>query len=775
MGTDPADLPPPSRNDDGAPQQNTAAPKRPFSPDDQQAVRFEDVFCLEEIQRIQDAFAEAAGVGSRITDPSGRPLTQPSNFTTLCQDIIRQTPKGLANCIRSDIHEGVSTADGPCYGTCLSGGLLDGSTSIFFGDRHIANWIIGQVLDEDADPEVLLAYAREIGANEKAYREALALVPRMSKARFAKICRALYHFANHLSALALKNYEQSQSINELRQAQNRIRARDRNLADIIDFFPDPTLVLDKDGTVIFWNKALERLTGVAAVDMLGKTNQDYGAPFYGVPTPLLIDYARGAATLTEGRYAVASLEQDEIIAEVTLPALPGGPRHVWAKAVALYDDQGHISGAIEAIRDVTDRHSAETALRESEEKFRRIIETAYEGIWVFDADFHTSFVNQRMADMLGYPPDAMLGKKFDAFVPDGSLEEKIIQQKRRHPPGQGDVFEHSITRKDGNTLWVLISASPLYDGDGRYLGALGMFTDITARKEIEKELHIQRRDLEAQMEARTRDLRLQALELAEANIRMSELDRLKSAFLSTVSHELRTPLTSILGFAKLIGREFGEHFLPLVGDNPLLAGKGKRIAENLAVVFHEAERLTRLINDVLDLNRIESGNMLWRDSLFDPVAVLRKAAQNIEGILAQHPGIVFDFVADENIPYLFMDPDQLIQVVANLLQNAIKFTKEGAVHMELHRDGDAVCILVRDQGVGIPADQLESIFDKFHQVGRGDTMTETAKGTGLGLAICRQIVRHYGGQIWAISTLGKGSTFYVRLPLPDVRRDQNEV
>ena len=275
MGTDPADLPPPSRNDDGAPQQNTAAPKRPFSPDDQQAVRFEDVFCLEEIQRIQDAFAEAAGVGSRITDPSGRPLTQPSNFTTLCQDIIRQTPKGLANCIRSDIHEGVSTADGPCYGTCLSGGLLDGSTSIFFGDRHIANWIIGQVLDEDADPEVLLAYAREIGANEKAYREALALVPRMSKARFAKICRALYHFANHLSALALKNYEQSQSINELRQAQNRIRARDRNLADIIDFFPDPTLVLDKDGTVIFWNKALERLTGVAAVDMKAGIDAEY--------------------------------------------------------------------------------------------------------------------------------------------------------------------------------------------------------------------------------------------------------------------------------------------------------------------------------------------------------------------------------------------------------------------------------------------------------------------------------------------------------------------
>jgi signal transduction histidine kinase len=262
------------------------------------------------------------------------------------------------------------------------------------------------------------------------------------------------------------------------------------------------------------------------------------------------------------------------------------------------------------------------------------------------------------------------------------------------------------------------------------------------------------------------------MELAEANIRMSELDRLKSVFLSTVSHELRTPLTSILGFAKLIGREFSEQFFPLAAGNSTLEGKGRRIANNLAVVYNEAERLTRLINDVLDLNRIESGNMYWRDSLFDPLPVLRKAARRIDGLLEQRPGVVFTLDAPEALPDVFMDQDQLIQIVANLLQNAVKFTKSGEVRMEIRLDEDALLISVRDTGIGIPEDQLESIFDKFHQVGRGDTLPDTVRGTGLGLAICRQIVKHYGGRIWAQSELGKGSTFYVRLPLFDARREK---
>jgi signal transduction histidine kinase len=308
----------------------------------------------------------------------------------------------------------------------------------------------------------------------------------------------------------------------------------------------------------------------------------------------------------------------------------------------------------------------------------------------------------------------------------------------------------------------------LQDEHGNFVGSLGMYSDLSAVKAVEAELRAHRQRLEDEVEERTRELREQAMELAEANIRLSELDRLKSAFLSTVSHELRTPLTSILGFAKLIGREFSEHFSPLAGDKPALAARAKRIAHNLGVVYGEAERLTRLINDVLDLNRIESGNMQWRDQCIDPVAVLRQAVQTIEGLLAQRPEIRFRFLAEDSAPPLFMDPDQLVQVIANLLQNAVKFTEQGEVALEVRTEAEAVLVTVRDQGVGIPADQLESIFDRFHQVGRGDTIVSpTIKGTGLGLAICRQIVRHYGGRIWAESRLGEGSAFHVRLPMAE--------
>ena len=730
------------------------------------SIRFEDVFCLEDIQRIQDAFAEAADVASCITDPDGRPLTRPSNVTSLCRDVLDHTESGRMSCLWHDIRPEGLSRDGPSLWSSFGDGLLDGGTSIFIGGRHLANWRIGQVIDVAVAPEALLAQARLAGADEAAFLEALARTPRMSRTRFQKVCQALHHFANHLSSLALKGFDQSRLIDELRQAQERIKTRDRNLADIIDFLPDPTLVVDKDGQVIFWNKAMERLTNVAAMDMLGKSDFAYGVPFYGHPTPLLIDYARGAAPLPEGRYAVAEIGQGEIIAEVSLAALPGGPRHIWAKAVALHDEAGQVTGAIEAIRDVTKRHCAEEALRESEEKFRRIVETANEGVWVFDADYKTTFVNRRMAAMLGYDPEEMLGKDLDEFVPDDQKQAAAHQQERRRQ-GYSDIYERCYLRKDGTLLWVLVSASPLYDASGHYIGALGMFTDITARKAVEEELRLQRQRLEAEVEERTRDLRLQALELAEANIRLSELDRLKSAFLSTVSHELRTPLTSILGFAKLIGRDFGEQFRPLASGNPVLESKGRRIADNLAVVFNEAERLTRLINDVLDLNRIESGSMQWRDCRIAPLTVLRQAAQSIEGLLASRPELSFVVVAPDDLPDLHMDPDQLVQVVCNLLQNAVKFTPCGEMRLEVRRDGDAVLIVVRDQGVGIPEDQLESIFDKFHQVGRGDTVADTAKGTGLGLAICRQIVRHYGGRIWATSELGKGSAFYVRLPLAE--------
>jgi PAS domain S-box-containing protein len=202
-------------------ESRVAALTRPAG--DLDEVAFTDVFDLEEIQRIQDAFAEATGVASIITDVEGRPLTRPSNFCRLCSEIIRKTPRGLANCHRSDAALGRMNPGAPILQPCLSGGLWDGGTSITVGDRHIANWLIGQVLDSP-DEERMMAYAREIGADEDEYRKALAEVTRMPKEQFAKVSQALYLIATQLSRTAYANLQQARFITAQAQAEEALRS-----------------------------------------------------------------------------------------------------------------------------------------------------------------------------------------------------------------------------------------------------------------------------------------------------------------------------------------------------------------------------------------------------------------------------------------------------------------------------------------------------------------------------------------------------------------------
>jgi signal transduction histidine kinase/CheY-like chemotaxis protein len=182
-------------------------------------LRLEDLFDLQEIQKIQDAFADATGVASIITDPQGTPITRPSNFCNLCQNIIRKAPKGKLNCQHSDAVLGRLNPSGPVIQRCLSGGLLDGGSSIRAGDQHIANWLIGQVLDQSYDEEKMIAYAKEIGADESEFRNALKQVVRMPKEKFEKVGNALFLIAGHLSRMALQNIQQARYITEKENAE----------------------------------------------------------------------------------------------------------------------------------------------------------------------------------------------------------------------------------------------------------------------------------------------------------------------------------------------------------------------------------------------------------------------------------------------------------------------------------------------------------------------------------------------------------------------------
>ena len=209
-------------------------------------LKLTDIFELEEIQKIQDVFATATGVASLITDVNGIPITKPSNFCRLCSEIIRKTEQGRANCFQSDSIIGKGNPSGPILQTCLSGGLWDGGTSISVGEHHIANWLIGQVLDRDFDEERMIEYAHSIGADEDDFRKALGEVSRMPIEQFKKVSEALFVIANQLSKLAVRNVQQARFIAERRRAEQALKESEDLYRVLFDNLNDGVFLMRGD-------------------------------------------------------------------------------------------------------------------------------------------------------------------------------------------------------------------------------------------------------------------------------------------------------------------------------------------------------------------------------------------------------------------------------------------------------------------------------------------------------------------------------------------------
>ncbi len=238
----------------------------------------------------------------------------------------------------------------------------------------------------------------------------------------------------------------------------------------------------------------------------------------------------------------------------------------------------------------------------------------------------------------------------------------------------------------------------------------------------------------------------------------------KSAFLSTVSHELRTPLTSVLGFAKIIKKRLEERIFPLVDKSDAKIEKAvNQVSENLHVVISEGTRLTHLINDVLDLAKIEAGKMEFAQENVSMFDVAERAIAATTSLFDQKALKLIRKI-DTNIPDVIGDKDKLIQVMINLISNSVKFTDTGSITCSVHLVKNEIIASITDTGIGIAPEDFGAVFEQFKQVG-GDTLTDKPKGTGLGLPICKEIVEHLGGRIWLESEVGKGSIFSFALPI----------
>jgi PAS domain S-box-containing protein len=412
--------------------------------------------------------------------------------------------------------------------------------------------------------------------------------------------------------------------------------------------------------------------------------------------------------------------------------------------------------------DITEHKQAEEALRQSKERLRTMFESVTDGILVIDLNGVITEVNQRAVKMHGYKSKGELfGKSAAKLVAPGEREKIATNMRQAIKQGKLESAEYTLLKADGTEFPGELSTSALRDASGKPIGHITIVRDITERKRMEQQL-------KRQME-----------ELRVAYEKLKELDQLKDNFLSTVSHELRTPLTSIKSFSEIL----------LSYDEDKETQK-----EFLTIINQESNRLTRLINDFLDLSKIEAGRMQWETVELSLGEVIQTAL-NATQALTIETNLKVGTDIEPELPTVWCDKDRLVQVVTNLLSNAIKFTPEGGaikVKAQLQnghkpkKDADTVMVSVSDSGIGIAQKDQQSVFEKFKQV--GDTLSNKPKGTGLGLPICKEIIEHYGGRIWLESELGKGSTFFFTLPItrkketkapkaeaPEAKREEAEV
>ena len=321
----------------------------------------------------------------------------------------------------------------------------------------------------------------------------------------------------------------------------------------------------------------------------------------------------------------------------------------------------------------------------------------------------------------------------------------------------------------GRTVGVLavdnrLTGRDVLPGDGPLLYTAGsLIAGGIENARLYAELEDQKDALERRVVERTADL-VDARQAAEA------ANETKSRFLSNVSHELRTPLTSVVGFSKLISKRLADVVFPAVhadGD-PKLERAMRQVSENLTIIVEEGERLTNLINETLDLAKIEAGKIEWRDEEVGLADVVERATSATSSLIDpdRGPRLVVEVAPD--LSPIRGDRDRLIQVVINLISNAVKFTPQGSITIIGWQEADTIHVAVSDTGIGIAPDDQARVFEPFTQVGDARPAPDRPRGTGLGLPICREIVERHGGRLWLESRLGAGSTFQFTLPIAGI-------
>ncbi|MDB4917310.1 MAG: Two-component hybrid sensor and regulator [Gemmatimonadetes bacterium] len=500
-----------------------------------------------------------------------------------------------------------------------------------------------------------------------------------------------------------------------RAAEALVRSEEK-YRSVIEQLQDVFFRTDTDGLWTFLNPAWTTLTGNAVDASLGKN-------------ALSFVYPSDRSAMLDALRSLSSEQVDSTLVEVRMFHSEGGYRWVEASSHIVRDDIGGVVGIMGTLRDITQRRAESEERQRLATNIRQLLDASGEGIYGLDAQGVITFVNQRGAEMLGYQISDLIGQSMHDLTHhshrDGTPYPKSEGPIHRAAVGgvACEVDDEVMWRKDGGQLLVGYTASPIRENE-RLSGAVVLVRDITARKRTEQELIVAR-------------------DAAEA------ASRAKSDFLARMSHELRTPLNSIIGFAHVLQKN--KHGTLKTEETSYL----HRISTN-------GLHLLGLINDILDLSKIEAGRMTLDLSLVSLDTLVRETLDELESQVRERPLVLRAEIAP-HVRTILTDGARMKQVLINLIGNAIMFTERGQVivHLALDPHGHPVQITVRDTGIGIPRDRLAAIFNVFEQA---ESMTARRfGGTGLGLAISRSLCELMGHSLEVTSVEGQGTTMTITL------------
>lgn len=454
---------------------------------DLQHITLSDIIDIADIQRFQDIFANTHGVASLITNIDGTPITQPSNFTRLCKNIIRQTEKGCANCFHSDAVIGNFNSKGPNVQRCLSGGLWDAGVSISVGGKHIANWLIGQIRNDHVDIDTMMQYADEIGVDRAEFKAAFDEVPVMSKEQFHNIADLLFFYANELSDKAYRNLQLKKQLEENERINILLLEREENLKTTLQSIGDGVISTDKNGYIVNMNPIAEHLCGWKLSEARG------------VPLPLVFNIINADTRKSVADPVKKVIQSGRIIGlanHTILKSNDGNEYQISDSAAPIKNKEGEIIGVILVFSDVTEKYEAQKLIHDDKVRFSSLLENLETGIVVHAPDTSIIRSNPKAWEILGLSDDQIRGKKaIDpawSFIAEDNkklpIEQYPVNQiASSQKPIRGQIYGIYQPEKK-STIWVSVNGFPVFDNKGNISEIVVSFIDITERINAEKEL-----------------------------------------------------------------------------------------------------------------------------------------------------------------------------------------------------------------------------------------------------------------------------------------------